>query len=621
MPMLSRLLLTWLLAGPAFGMGNQLTGHPSPYLAMHGADPVAWQEWGREAVELARREGRLIFVSSGYFSCHWCHVMQRKSYRDPEIAALLNDGFIPVKLDRELHPAVDAYLIAFAERQRGQGGWPLNVFLTPDGHPFHAVLYLPPDEFRGVVARTASLWRERGEEITDIARRAAREVSQARQRRADAAAPDPDAEGGAGADRLAAKLQQQALESADALAGGFGHQAKFPMAPRLGALLALQQRSADEDLGAFLRLTLTQMSTLGLADLAHGGFFRYTVDPAWQTPHFEKMLYTQAQLALLYLQAADVLGEGAYAEVTRQTLDFMLAEMALGDGLFAASLSAVDAEGVEGGHYLWRGEELAALLSPSQRALAALIWGLQGPADSEAGTLPRQRLRVEQAAERFMLEPAAARAQLAEAKRRMAAARSARRLPRDDKAITGWNGLALSALALAAVKLDEPRYREAAADLASALLPAWREGQLARAKAAGAWRDAASLADYAYLAQGLSDYAAAFADATALERSRLLARRAWELFRRDGLWHDSAEPPLPDMPGHLVLADVPLPAPDAMVLRLLLNDPDDDWRRQAESALAAVGDVVRREPLPAASMARLLLDAASEKPMATAHPE
>ena len=371
---------------------NQLKGHPSPYLAMHGQDPVEWRLWGQEAIGEARRSGKPLFVSSGYFACYWCHVMQRESYHDAEVAELLNSRFVPVKVDRELLPALDAHLIEFVQRTRGSAGWPLNVFLTPEGYPLLGVTYLPGDDFKRLLAGLAERWqRDRGE-----LEALAREAGQAPDEQAAAVPPTPDAKA------LMDGVLQQALATGDELEGGFGRGRRFPMASQMLGLLVLLERLPDERLRRLLVLTLDQIASQGLRDHLGGGFFRYTVDPGWRVPHFEKMLYTNALLAEVYLSAARVLGRPEYRAVAAETLDFLLAQMSGSEGGFIASLSAVDQDGIEGGYYLWRDEELSGLLTPDELHAARLRWGFGGAEQLEHGHHAVLALPVKQVARRLI---------------------------------------------------------------------------------------------------------------------------------------------------------------------------------------------------------------------------
>ena len=330
-------------------LDNQLAQHPSPYLALHGADPVAWQEWGPEVLQRARRENKLILLSSGYFSCHWCHVMQRESYRDAEIAELLNERFIPVKIDRELEPALDKRLMAYAQATLKRGGWPLNVFMSPDGLPVYAVLYQPAEPFMGLLQRLEIVWQEQSARIRELALAERGPVSL------------PDSQPHVDPER-AGTLQRLAVEAimamGDDLQGGFGQSNKFPSAPQLDFLLESLDDSRNPEVIDFLELTLDAMADYGMRDQLGDGFFRYVVDPAWDIPHFEKMLYDNANLARLYLKAGHVLDKPYYTKVARGTLNFMTREMANDKGVLYASFSAVDDRDVEGGYYLWKTQQL-----------------------------------------------------------------------------------------------------------------------------------------------------------------------------------------------------------------------------------------------------------------------
>ncbi|MBT9613247.1 MAG: thioredoxin domain-containing protein, partial [Burkholderiales bacterium] len=284
-------LLVLLIAFPVQALDNQLKQHPSPYLALHGTDPTAWQEWNAQTIERARRENKLLFVSIGYFSCHWCHVMQRESYKNPEIAKLLNERFIPVKVDREINGALDAELQTFAEATRKQAGWPLNVFITPEGYPLFALLYAPPQEFLQTISRLDTRWQQESDKLKQVAQSAAQEMPAPQEAQAQFAPQIGQL--------YRQRLVEEALVQADPFRGGFGTANKFPHAPQLAALLEAQRQTPHTKLAEFLRITFDQMAGLGLYDHVGGGFFRYTTDPDWHIPHFEKMLYDNAQLASL----------------------------------------------------------------------------------------------------------------------------------------------------------------------------------------------------------------------------------------------------------------------------------------------------------------------------------
>jgi uncharacterized protein YyaL (SSP411 family) len=569
---------------------NALAGNPSPYLAMHGQDPVAWRPWGPEVLAEACAQGRPLFISSGYFACHWCHVMQRESFRDPAIAGLLNVRFIPVKLDRELHPALDSYLIDFTQRTTGRAGWPLNVILTPEGYPLAGFTYEPQDRVADILGRTARLWETRAGELTELARRDLEGASGAKAAKEVAvAALAPDA--------IAARLKAEALARADRIGGGFGHQARFPMAPHLGVLLDLQARTPDPELAGFLRLTLDQMVRWGLRDHLGGGFFRYTVDPDWATPHFEKMLYDQALLIQVLLKAADVLGEPRYRFVAREALDFLLGNLCRPDGACIGSLSAVDAAGEEGGYYLWRREDLDQLLSPGVRRLAGLTWGLEGPPAHAAGSLPVAAQDPGAVAAELGLDPGASGALLDQARASLLAERATRVLPADTKALAAWNGLTLSALVAGARAFPGGPYRQAAGALRDYLVTVlWDGTELHRGRSDQGWIGEATLEDYAFVARGLGDWAGLSDSAQDRALARRLAGLAWARFYGDGGWRLAADPLLPGVPAEPALAEGALPSPAAMLVAFSLETGEADLVAQARAAQGAAAGLVAGRP-------------------------
>jgi len=582
------LLLACLLPAAAVTqpLSNRLAGHPSPYLALHAGDPVVWQEWNAETVARARRENKLLFVSIGYFACHWCHVMQRESYRNSTIAARLNDSFIPVKVDRELHGGLDSALQAFAARLTGVSGWPLNAFVTPDGYPLSVVLYVPPQDLAAVLDRIAARWAAEPEALRALARRAAPAATAPPR-----AAPLTTARG---ADAWRQFLDA-AWREADLLHGGFGQVAKFPMAPQLEALLERQARNPEARLAEFLRLTLEQMAARGLRDHVGGGFFRYTVDPGWETPHFEKMLADNAQLAALYLRAAVVLREPRYREVARTTFDFMLRDLADAGGGFYASTSAVDAQGREGVFYLWEPEVLQRHLSPATYAAAWRVWRLDAARAFDHGYLPAE-YRVPTELERPRLKEAAAV---------LLPLRQTRSLPRDTKMNAGLNGLALSALSRAVV-LD-PAYRRAADRLQRFLLRRMvRSGELVKAVAGDKVVAGAELEDYAWTVAGLLDYADATGDRASRAAARNLAHVAWQTFWRTAGWQHEVEPLLATRAPAAGLPDGAQPSPADVLIRSSLRLGDAKLRERAREAAAWTLPEMARDPLAWPSRVRLL---------------
>lgn len=517
-------LLVLLFTFPVHALDNQLKQHPSPYLALHGTDPTAWQEWNAQTIERARRENKLLFVSIGYFSCHWCHVMQRESYKNPEIAKLLNERFIPVKVDRELNGALDAELQAFAEATRKQAGWPLNVFITPEGYPLFALLYAPPQEFMQTISRLDARWQQESDTLKQVAQSAAQEMPVAQESEAKFAPQIGQL--------YRQRLAEEALAQADPFRGGFGTANKFPHAPQLAALLEVQRQTPNAKLAEFLRLTFDQMAGLGLYDHVGGGFFRYTTDPDWHIPHFEKMLYDNAQLASLYLQAAKDLERPAYRDTAYATLDFMLADMwDKAAGAFITSTSAIDAENREGGVYLWDKAALKKLLTPAEFKLATRYWGLDRSADFEFGYLPLH-LKKPSKADSANLKTTYAKLKME---------RSQRGLPKDNKLLAGLNGLALIALSDAAT--HEPRFKPAATQVRDFLAAKLNTPQgLLKGYAQGKPLGPADLEDYAYVSAGLLAYARMAHSDAERELARKLVTDAWKKFHTARGWQLEQQP-------------------------------------------------------------------------------
>jgi hypothetical protein len=579
---------------------NQLKGHPSPYLALHGQDPVAWQEWNAETLARAKRENKLLFVSVGYFSCHWCHVMQKESYRDPAIATLINHHFIPVKVDRELHGALDAALLDFAERMNGLAGWPLNAFVTPEGYPVFALLYKPPSEFKAMLESLSRHWLGNAQKVRAMARHAATKPTPltALQR------PEADAV------RRATDAFLQGVQTAsDSLQGGFGQVSKFPHAPQLALLLELQAERPDVRQAEFLRLTLDQMARLGLHDPIHGGFFRYTVDPDWATPHFEKMLYDNAQLALVFQRATGVLKRPDYRKVAEGTLDFLLTALATPRGGFQTSTSALDAEGREGGAYLWEPKALRRRLSPAEFELLRRAWGLDAPSPFEHGHLPMERGKIS-ARERVALDSIYTKL------------RAANRLaghPRDTKLNAGLNGLALSAFSRAGrgITRHEQAARRLYAFIARELIVS---GRLVKARAGQRIFPVAELDDYAYVINGLIDYEQAFGEPGARRLAMALTRQAWPLFFSQRGWQREASPLLATIRPEPALMDDATPSPSALLILATQRLGMPGLRRDQERALALALPALGEDPFGHAShLAALRAAEADPRRRETAH--
>jgi len=483
-------------------MRNALAAETSPYLLQHADNPVAWMPWGAEALERAQRENKPIFLSIGYAACHWCHVMAHESFEDADTAALLNEHFVPIKVDREERPDVDSLYMDAVVSMTGHGGWPTSIFLTPDGKPFFAGTYFPPEPrhglpaFREVLLGVARAWRENRAQLLDSAGRVAEQLAAA------SAALPPGAE-------LRPETLDEAAEGLwrtfDAANGGWGTAPKFPAALAIEVLLRRSVRSRDVFARDLAVQALEAMAAGGIHDQLGGGFHRYSVDAAWTIPHFEKMLYDNALLARAYLLGWLATGRARLRHVAEATLDFMLDELATPEGGLASSLDA-DTEGEEGRYYVWTPAQIHGALSDAAlEEIAGAAWGITSEGNFEGRTVLTQALDEAGMEARFAGTFPDWRQRLAEARRRLLEARGHREHPApDDKVLTGWNGLALASLAEAARALPGPRYLAAAQGLAEFLLDRPRlNGGLARSWRNGQARQRAYLEDHACLGIGL----------------------------------------------------------------------------------------------------------------------
>ena len=478
-------------------MANRLAEETSPYLLQHKDNPVDWLPWGEEARALAHERDVPLLLSIGYSACHWCHVMERESFENADVAAQMNENFVPVKVDREERPDVDAIYMEAVQGMTGHGGWPLTAFCDPDGVPFHCGTYFPPTprqgmpSFRMVMAGVTEAWRERREEIREAAGRTREQLG------AIGRIPAPDAD----IDPLLVDQAVTTLEArVDPVNGGFGAAPKFPPASALDLLLAKGRRGPVE-------LTLDAMAAGGMYDQLGGGFARYSVDATWLVPHFEKMLYDNALLARSYLRGHLELGHERYREVCTGILDWTLREMRGPEGGFFSALDA-DSEGEEGRYYTWTPAEARAVLEGAglDHSAAGVLAYL---GVSESGQLDGRS--VLHLAAGIRAEPPAA---YEEARAVLLEARSRRVRPGlDDKRLCAWNALMAGALAEAGAALGEPRYVEAAVECVDFLLTTMRDehGRLLRTYNDGRARLNAYLEDHAYLLEALLDvYEASF---------------------------------------------------------------------------------------------------------------
>lgn len=598
-----------LVAGPARA-NPEMAESISPYLRLHVDDAVQWRAWDPALLEEAREKRRPLLISSGYFACYWCHVMQQESFRDKGIGERLNRDFIPVKVDREMDGALDRYLLEFQRATSGSAGWPLNVVVTPEGHALTGVVYAPRDRFAGFVDGVTRRLEADYDGLLELARRGSEELA-AQLRAGD----QPLSE--ARAARLPRVLWNRMEREADDFQGGFGSSTRFPHAPYLHAILEAERAgSAPDWAGEFLAITLDAMARDGLRDVLGGGFFRYSESPDWDEPHFEIMLDDQAELALLYLRAGSFYERDDWIELGLENLDFVLRDMALrgdegsgpaaADGFrgFASSLSAMDDAGREGGAYLWPRNELdAALEGHVNPDLVRAFFGMEGTPVFDDGYLPRDAASYAALAERFEMDVETVREQVEAGREALIAARAQRGLPRDEKLLAGAHGLLLSALAEAAA--HDKRFREPGAAVRDWLLEAadGSEGLPALLGLPADEAGDATFADHAWVAQGLHDWDAAVASGDR-ERVVALLESAWEGFHDEDGFRSAQEPPLPGMVSRRFHPAVHRSSPTTLVLRLSaeLQDESEALGRAYNRYDLRPGQAVERDPLPHAGL-------------------
>jgi len=571
---------------------NRLAAETSPYLQQHKDNPVDWYPWGQEAFERARAEDKPILLSIGYAACHWCHVMAHESFEDPGTAEVVNDLFVNVKVDREERPDVDAIYMEAVQAMTGHGGWPMTMFLTPDGQPFYGGTYFPErprggmPSFTDVCRAVADAWRQRRHEIVDQAGRMTAALSQA----ALLPASDADLPGSEVVDRARDALRRRF----DDRWGGFGQAPKFPQPDNLEMLLQAQFRRPDDTTPAMVTTTLDAMASGGMYDHLGGGFSRYSVDARWLVPHFEKMLYDQALLARTYLHAWQVTGEERYLQVLGETIDYVRRDLRHPDGGFYSSEDA-DSEGVEGKFYVWRKAEIEAVLGDLAPP-AIEWWGVTSAGNFEGANILYRPMR----GDLRRPEP------VEQARRLLFEAREKRVRPGlDDKVLTEWNGLFLSALAEAAAATGRVDWMADAVANGEFLLRSLRndQGRWLRSWQAGrAGRHLGYAADHAALVDAFTRMAEATGQARWIAEARSVADAMLDLFwdeQSGGLFttgHDAErlitrskdliDNAVPSANGHGAVA----------LLRLGALTGDDRYRGRAEDIIRLLAPTLTQHP-------------------------
>ena len=596
-------LLALALAASLLGAAhpaNHLAGEQSPYLLMHADNPVNWYPWGDEALALAKKENKPIFLSIGYATCHWCHVMEHESFENEAIAKLLNEYFVCIKVDREERPDIDAIYMDAVQRMTGNGGWPLTVFLTPDLKPFFGGTYFPPESrgsqvgLKELITQIHTLWVKEPEGVE----KAGQKMVETLRRNAKL----PPGDGVPDATALTQYLERM-KEVFDPVYGGLGQKTKFPSASDLSLILRLHARGTAPDLLGDVTKSLDAMMNGGLYDHVGGGFHRYTVDRAWRVPHFEKMLYTNALLIQTYLEAYQVTGRAAYARVARESCDYLLRDLRLTGGAFAGAEDA-DSDGEEGSFYVWRLAEVEERLGKEEAALFAAAYDLTQSGNWQEGKNILHRVAGDAAlAKRFSLQPAEVAKRLAADRETLLAVRAKRVRPLlDDKVLVAWNGLAISALARASEVLGEPRYATAAAAAAEFIHQnLWRDGRLLRRWRGGDARIAGQLDDHAFLAGGLLDLYEATFEPRWLSRAQAVTKEMVDRFADpDGGFFDTdgSDPTL--IIRHKEIFEGAIPTGNAVacldLLRLAAYTGEPGYGDRALAALRAFAIPMRRAP-------------------------
>jgi uncharacterized protein YyaL (SSP411 family) len=606
---------------------NRLINETSPYLLQHAHNPVDWRPWGEEAFEAAQATGRPIFLSIGYSTCYWCHVMERDCFEDADVAKALNENFVPIKVDREERPDLDEHYMLAAELLTGRGGWPNSVWLTPEGRPWFGATYVPREQFLKLLAGLAQVWRTRRADVQEQATQLDKAIGGILLGRQG----EPGG-GGAPGQELVDHAIDILRESFDAEQGGFGGAPKFP--PH-GALLILLHEFAHSRNGEMLAMatrTLDVMARGGIRDHLGGGFHRYSTDERWLVPHFEKMLYDNAQLILAYARAHELTGKKQYREVVAQIVQWLGREMTDGCGGFFSAMDAGDV-GQEGSFYIWRHDEIMEALGLTHGKLFAQAYGVTkegnfvdphsaaqttqiacAPGDAACaagedgdavGNILHAAGAVEDIARQEGKSVAAIEAKLARARQKLLEVRNGRSHPHtDDKVLAAWNGLTIQALAYAGRTMGERKYVEMAAAAADFILDGMLiDGRLMRSYRAGQTRVEGFLEDYAFLAWGLVELHRADGGKRWLAEAARLADDMLDRFEdttAGGFYFTSAATPQMPVRSKSLLGGGNLPSANGVAAIMLLElgqlTKQAKYSDAAGRTLRALAPVARQSP-------------------------
>lgn len=582
-------------------MTNRLADETSPYLLQHRENPVDWYPWGPEALGRAREEDRPILLSVGYSACHWCHVMEHESFEDPETARLMNEHFVNVKVDREERPDIDSLYMGAVQQMTGHGGWPMTVFLTPDGAPFFGGTYFPPQprhglpSFRQVLLGVSDAYRTRRDEVEGSADELRQVLEQSAALRPPATRLDP---------ALLDRAFEQLAARFDARHGGFGGAPKFPQPMILEFLLRYWHRTGNADALRMTDFTLARMAAGGMYDQIGGGFHRYSTDAHWLVPHFEKMLYDNALLSRVYLHAFQATGEDEHRRSAEEVLRYVMREMRSPEGGFFSAQDA-DSEGEEGRFYVWTPDEVDARLGPEDGPLFRRFYDITEAGNWEGTSIPHVERSPDAVAAEAGVSPEQLRDVLRRGRETLYQARAERVWPgRDDKALAAWNAMMLASFADAARVLGSDEYREVAVASAEFLLRELRrDGRLLRTYKDGRAKIGAFLDDHALLVEALIALYGATFDPRWVREAREVADTMLEQFwdESQGIFYDTAADAeaLVVRPRDLYDNATPSGSSAAVValqrLAVLVGEPR--YERVATRTLEGMGELLARHPL------------------------
>ena len=581
-------------------MPNRLINETSPYLLQHAYNPVDWYPWGPEALERARAEDKPILLSVGYSACHWCHVMERESFEDEGIARTMNENFVCIKVDREERPDIDSIYMTAVQAMTGHGGWPMTVFLTPDGKPFYGGTYFPPEDRGGMPAfprLVETIARAYREDRGDVASTTQQLLQRMRQVSASVRSVDP----------LTVDVLHQAYRGMagqfDDQHGGMGMQPKFPQPMTYELLLRYYLRTEEPQALEIVELTLDRMANGGIYDQIGGGFHRYSTDTFWLVPHFEKMLYDNALLVKLYLHAYQVTGKPLYRRVVEETLDYVRHEMTAPLGGFYSAQDA-DSEGVEGKFFVWRPEEIESVLGSDDAEIVSRYYGVTLEGNFEGHSILNVGTDSASVARELGVSEEDLAAVLERARPMLLEAREGRVHPaRDDKILTSWNALMLRAFAEAAAVLDRPDYAEIARQNAEFLLVSLRDGdRLLRTYKDGAAKLNGYLEDYSFLIDGLIVLHEVTLDARWLREAVGLGKAMVDLFWDEvsGQFYDTGRDHEELIVRPRDISDNAIPSGSSMaadvLLRLAVITGDAEHERRAVTALRSVRPLMAQYP-------------------------